>query len=451
MTARAAVIGAGISGLALGWHLKESSGIDLKIYERSDRCGGWIATDFINGFLFERGPRSCRTRGAGRATLELIEALGLEEEVIAASPSANRRYLYLDKQVQPLPHSLSTFFRSPLMKGVSLGILRDLFQRRGTGDETVGTFFSRRIGAQLTDRLIDPLVSGIYAGDINALSIRACFPEFYRCEKERGSLLLGMLLRKKNSQENTPFVESMSKQPIFSFRNGMETLVKALSSRLKSHIALTQNVRELRRHTSGVEVVMDDGSVELADKVFAAIQPAQACRLIERESPVAAKLMSAIPAATAAVVNLGWKDKVLDREGFGYLIPQSEKEPVLGVVWDSSVFPEQNGSAGKTRLTVMLGGTNHPEVCSLSQEDLLGIASDALKRHLGIIRPHDAVKVSIAHGAIPQYVVGHLERLDKIERLLNEAFDGRVVLAGSGWRGVAVNDCIAEAKALAAR
>lgn len=449
MTSRVVVIGAGISGLALGWFLRQEMGesVDLRIFESSNRCGGWIKTDHVDGFLFENGPRSCRTRGHGRETLELVEALGISDEVITASPSANRRFLYMDETLHPFPNSFISFLRSPLMNGAIAALGRDLWQGKGLDDdESIASFFTRRIGEKLTYRLIDPLISGIYAGDINTLSMRACFPELYRYEREHGSLLRGMFSTKSKPSKKSAFVESIGKHPIFSFQNGMETLVKALEKKLEPYISLSTPVKELKPMENGIDVVLENGIVHRADHVFTAVSPDQTSRLIKNAIPEAAGLITATSSSSVAVVNLGWKTNVLQREGFGYLIPQSEKKDVLGVVWDSSAFPLQNGYPGQTRLTVMLGGCHHSEIVDLPEDKIVEISLDSLKKQLGIAHLPDACKIAIAREAIPQYTVGHLTRLKSIEESLKRTFNGRLYFLGSAWRGVAVNDCIADAR-----
>lgn len=452
MKFRVVIAGAGISGLALGWYLKKALGgaIDLTILDGSSRSGGWIRTDFDKGFLFEAGPRSCRTKGAGRATLELVESLGLQEEVIVASEAAKRRYIYYKGKLQPLPDGIVSFLASPLMKGMVRALWRDWRAERGSGeDETVADFFGRRLGVPITERLIDPLVSGIFAGDIGSLSVRSCFPDIYRKEQEHGSLILGMLKGKKKNEPASPFVEQMSRSPIFSFKNGMETLIYALQADLKEHIRLSDKAAEILQAGDGLNVITDKGESYPADRIYLALPAHAASELVRGISREASGLMSAIPSASVAVVNMGWNTRMLDREGFGYLIPRSEKEDILGVVWDSSAFPQQNAHPGQTRLTVMLGGICHPDMCSQPSEYLTETALKAVRNHLGISIPPESVRVTVAHEAIPQYMVGHSDKVDKIEKALEKDFRSRVCLVGSPWRGVAVNECILDANTAA--
>lgn len=440
------IVGAGISGLALGWYLKQRHGsnISLKILEAGSHPGGWIRTHTIDGCLFEAGPRSCRTRGAGVDTLELIEALGLEEEVIAAAPAARQRYLYSDGRLKPVPRNIASFLFSPLMRGVLPALWKEWrTPPKEMDDESIASFVERRFGADLAERFADPLVSGIYAGDIHRLSVRACFPDLPRLEQEHGSVIKGMLFGKKPQRITSPFVTRMSREPIFSFRSGMETLVKKLHAELNSEIHLSCAVSTLRPGVDGVEVICQDGRTMRANQVFLALPEKEAAALLP------AQIIEVGKTASVAVVNLGWKKDVLQQEGFGYLVPSREKETILGCVWDSSAFPQQNKNASQTRLTVMLGGVNQPDIETLSQEEILYRAREAIARHLSITQSPDALHVTIARQAIPQYEVGHHLRLQTIEETLSQYSGGRIRLAGSAWYGVAVNECIAHAKCVA--
>lgn len=420
--ARVTILGAGISGLATAWFLKQKHGmaIDITLVEKSSRIGGWIQSEYKEGFLFEKGPRSCRTKGTGRATLELIESLGLQSEVISAHSAANRRYLYYQQLLQPFPTSLSGLPFSPLLKGW----LKAAWQEWKTPpnrseDPTIEEFFTRRIGADWTHRLIDPMVSGIYAGDIRKLSLKSCFPLFFQWEQQYGSLLKGAFKQPKKIPSPSPFVSSMEKTSLFSFKKGMETLPLALAQRLDADFRFNAEVKEIQRN----KVKLNNGQELLSDMIISTLP------------------FKELSYASVVVVNLAYRQPVLNHTGFGYLIPSQEKEAILGVVFDSAVFPEQ-GNPEDTRLTVMLGGTRHPEVIHWSKEHCLSIAKEALKKHLGIHAVPHIYSVSYAREAIPQFEVGHHRWMDKIH-------EKGVYQSGCGISGVSVNDCIAYAKNLA--
>lgn len=449
MKPRFIIVGAGISGLAVGWYLKKRFDEPvLTILEASHRVGGWIRTRHEEGFLFEEGPRSCRSKGAGLNTLQLIEELKICDEVISASPEAKKRYLYFNGKMEPLPDSLISFFTSPLMKGVIPALLKEWQVARGAmDDESIGDFIERRLNKSIAERLADPLVAGIYAGDIQKLSMRSCFPEIYRKEQEHGSLVKAMLFGKKQNQpfSNSLFLKKHRCNAIFSFKNGMETLVKALHKNLLEEVKLSCSVKTIHYRKGEIVLTLQDGRKLCGDHVFLAVPAKVAAEILKDADPGLGKMISTETYATVAVVNMGWNKKVLSDEGFGYLVPSSEKQNILGVVFDSSAFAEQN-HANQTRLTAMIGGIHRPEMENASENTLKEIAKEAIALHLGIYAKPDAILVSLARQAIPQYEVGHHAKLLNIEKKLQHTFSSCISLVGSAWRGVAVNDCIADAK-----
>ncbi|MBA3817229.1 MAG: protoporphyrinogen oxidase, partial [Parachlamydiaceae bacterium] len=350
------ILGAGISGLALAWYLKKryQDQIRLTVIEKGSRAGGWICTTQQQGFLFEEGPRSCRTKGAGIATLELIEELGLQGEVIAASPDATKRYLYADKQLQCLPQSFLSLLFSPVMRGTLLSLFNEWRKTpEKYVDESIYDFFARRLSPKIAEQFIDPLVAGIYAGDIRQLSVRSCFSQLYQWEQTYGSLTKGMLFDRTSSKStHSPFVQAMKSSPIFSFKKGMETLVARLSSKLHEHLQFNSSATTLKVLSGEIEVFLADGKNLRADRVFIALPAEATISLLKHSFPSMQTSLPEVSTASVAVVNLGWSQSVLKYSGFGYLIPSREQEKILGVVWDSSVFPQQNSSNSQTRLTV---------------------------------------------------------------------------------------------------
>lgn len=431
---RIVILGAGISGLALGWFLKQrfGSSIDLMIFEGCCRAGGWIQTLEQDGFVFECGPRSCRTSGTGSETVQLIKEIGLEQEVISADPAAYRRYLYINKTLQPLPSNLWSALFSPLTKGLYKAIWRDLWAPQQNGeDESIHAFVSRRLGREVAERFFDPLCAGIYAGDIRQLSIQACFPSLSAWERDYGSLLRGALFAPKNS----------AKHPIISFKKGMETLTRKLADELRHELRLNAPIKSMVADAHHVVLTPEEGISVKADHVYAAIPAAALSNLIRPEMTPLNDLSS----TSVAVVNLGYNTPVLNHQGFGYLIPSGEKEEILGVVWDSAAFPQQNTHSQQTRLTVMIGGVHHPHFDALDASTLKNSAINSLSRQLGITAEPDASHISIARNAIPQYRVGHRAQLGKIEQTLACSRPWLTIL-GSSYGGVSVNDCIAQAR-----
>lgn len=427
------ILGAGITGLVTAWFLQQK-GHSVLLLEKSNRSGGWIKTIEKDGFLFEQGPRSCRPKGHGVATLQLVEALGLQEQVIIGNAAAKKRYLWTDGALQQFPTSLWGFFRSPLTRDLPLKMLREWWLPKGTvDDESIYAFISRRFNPEIAERLADPMVAGIYAGDIKKLSMRSCFPRQWEWEKQHGSLVCGAFSRKSPLEESS-FVMRMQKESLFTFRDGMETLPRALAEALGGSLRLGTEVVELREKDKGIEVVLNGGETLFAEHVVSTLPAYALAKIVD---PNLGVLLKEISYASITNINLGYDGPLLDREGFGYLIPSREKEEILGVVWDSSAFPEQNRSPDQTRLTVFT-----------RQQKPLEIALEAIERHLGIKEEPDSVAISHADNAIPQYYVGHLNRVAKIKEECSRTYP-HLALLGTAFHGVAVNDCIASAKAFA--
>jgi oxygen-dependent protoporphyrinogen oxidase len=410
------ILGAGISGLAAGWFLKQKyPSLSITILEKSSRCGGWIKSVQTDGFLFELGPRSCRPSAR---TLQLIQDLHLQNEVLPGHAQAKIRYLYRHQRLQALPQNFLSLMCSSLLPTVIKGAAKDLLTKRSLEeDETIESFVTRRLGPTIAHELFDPLTTGIYAGDMRQLSMKACFPQIYEWEQKKGSLIRGALSQPKPKMQ-TSFERQLAKGSLFSFKKGMETLTEALAKKLERHIWLDTSVHRL--------------PFDRADHVISAL-PAQALgSLLSKEHPAIAHQLSSFESESITVVNLGFHNRILAQEGFGYLIPRLENEDILGVVFDSSVFPEQGLG---TRLTVMI---------KQQVENPVDVALRSLHKHLGIQRIPDTYYVHRALQAIPQYKVGHTEKVRKIEEMIR--MQGLPLsLLGSAFNGVSVNDCIANA------
>lgn len=415
------ILGAGISGLTLGHALKKAKK-EFLILEKSDRTGGWIRTDTSKGFLFESGPRSFRTIAAGSPTFDLIEELGLSNEVIIADPAAKKRLLYHQGNVR-------TF------KPWNTAILKGIWKDFTTGsslkdDESVEEFFSRRFGNEISHSFGDAVASGIFAGDFTQLSMKSCFPKFWDWDQKHRGMLRGMF---KNRGKKTC---------IYSFKNGLQTLTDRLTEELKDHIRLNSEVISLEQNDHSITVTMADYQQISAEKVFATIGPHQLAPLVpDRLS----NQLQSIPTASVAVVHFGFKKNILPQKGFGYLVPHREKQPIMGVVWDSCTFPQHNKHPQETRLTVMIGGSRQAELVEQNPDSLKELAYQTLKSHLDISAIPDAISLSVARNAIPQYVKGHEAKLRCIEESIEEMLPD-LTLLGSGYNGVSVNDCILHAR-----
>lgn len=451
---RVVIVGAGMAGLALGWRfLQDHEPVSLTILEKDSRVGGWVRTQSDSGFLFEEGPHSLSTKG-GIETLALIEALGLQEQVIPAAKSARRRYLYVDGKLQSLPTGLWSYLTSPLMKGVTAALYREWrTPARGSAeDESIDAFIERRFSRFIADRFFDPLVSGIYAGEMRQLSVAACFPRLPLWEQREGSVMKGMLKAvmwgtggspqshrdTEEKRQESSFISKMKQIPLFSFHGGMQTLVDALARPLSPYIKCSCACVSLELGPQEITVVCQNGRRLAADLVYLAL-PAEAALGLLKDAGFQDE-MPTIEVASLAVVNMGWRRDILRQRGFGHLIPSSEGEDLLGVIWDSSAFPQQNRHAEETRLTAMMGGARRPDLLQLSRGELAERALRGIREQLEISAEPDAIKVTLARQAIPQYAVGHVAKVETFEHALKVWSRDRIRLAGSSWHGVSLNE-----------
>lgn len=422
MVKRVTILGAGISGLTLAWYLQKLHGdqISLTLLEKSNRVGGWIQTFQKSDFLFELGPRSCRPHGTGVQTLELIAGLGLQDQILYPDPSAHVRYLYSQGKLQEIPSNPFKWLFSPLRKGVLQALWNDWRNKQSSNrDESIYDFAARRFGPEIANQFFDPMVSGIYAGDIHQLSMQSCFPKIIQWEHEHGGVLRGMFKQKRGVK---------TAGPLFTLKQGMETLPRELARQFKGELRLNCDVKSIENG----KLTLKDGEIIETDYLYCA-------------TPSSYFNVPKIPTASIAVVSMGYRKSVLAKKGFGYLIPSQEKQEILGVVWDSSIFPSQNTTQDETRLTVMIGGSKMTNFNDFAPSDFYETATRSLQKHLGIKEKPDAFHVHLAKDAIPQYLVGHNKMVHEIKKEISQKYPD-VLLLGSSYSGVSVNDCIAEAK-----
>lgn len=435
------ILGAGISGLSLGWFLKKRYGayLDIQILEKSSRPGGWIQSLQVEGAVFEQGPRSCRTVGNGVATLNLIEELGLSDQIILPHPSAQHRYIYSKNRLQKLPNGMMSLIKSPFKGAIIRGLWKDWKTPQSkVEDETIYNFICRRLNSEIADNFIDPLTLGIYAGNIHELSAHACFPDWIKREQAYGGLIRSLWKSPRNS--------NIQKYSLFSLRYGMESLIKNLADKLKDNIIYNSSITALKYNSDKIHIYLNNGQKIEVDYVCSTLPAHALGSLLNKYYPKLAEFPLSIPHASLAVFNLAYTKLNLPYQGFGYLIPTKENELALGVVFDSCIFPGQNGSFN-TRLSILLGGSHHPEIESYSDDQLRNAVLNAVHRQLNIDLEPDFIHIKKCYTSIPQYLVGYERHKNIFFEKMAKMFP-RLSILGMGFNGVSVNDCIAQAKFL---
>jgi len=450
---RVVILGAGISGLTVAYRLQQAlAAADITILEQRDRVGGTIWTERQNGFQVEIGPNGFLNTKA--TTVELCRDLGLGNRLLVASAAANKnRYLFVDGRLQPLPGGLFSLLQSNLLSWRGkLALLMEPFQqrRRDGGDESVAAFATRRAGHEVADVFADALATGIHAGDPRLLSIGAAFPRVAALERECGSVFRGLVRAARQRRTEAMARGQPPPRPgqMWSFREGLRLLVETLCANLQRQPLLGVDVRRVVQSNDqkGPGWMASASSHEswTADAVVLACPAYRQAELLSELDNDLADKITGIPYNRVAVVALGYRqgDIPLSLAGFGYIAPQRTRRDLLGVQWCSSIFPGR-APDGAVLLRAICGGWHRPEVATWDDNRLLAAVRAELRLAMGIrVGPifHHIVRWD---RAIPQYHVGHLERVAWIEA--RAARYPGLFLTGNSYHGVALNDCTEQA------
>lgn len=437
------VIGGGVSGLACA-HALQSSGVDVRLFEARTRPGGVIRSERRDGYLVEFGPQSF---SATRPLARLIDSLGIGGKLVEA-PRLAPRFVMAGGSLAKVPLHPAAFFTSGLLGvGSKASVLRDLLGRSQPPgeDESVGDFVRRKFSRELLDKLVGPMVSGIYAGDPERLSLRSAFPQVHAAEERSGSVLRGMLFEK-------PAEGPRQRPALVSFAEGNETLIEALAGRLGAALQCRTRVTGLRAsgpRTFAIDLEADGAreTVETGLVVFAT-PAAAAAELAGTLDPELGGALREIECAPVAVVSTGYRRRAVGHglEGFGFLVPRSAGLRTLGTVWNSSLFPGRS-PAGHVLFSSFVGGATDPGAAAVPPEDLVRLVHREISPLVGITEPPVFQNVQIYPSGIPQYNLGHAERLGRIEAA-RIRFPG-LYFAGSYFSGPSIGSCLDQALAVA--
>lgn len=440
----ALVVGGGISGLVCAYALQKA-GIEVLLVEASPRPGGIINSVARDGFLLELGPQSF----AGTAQLRALCAdLGIADQLLEA-PSKAPRHVLVNDALQPVPLSPPALFMSSLINGsTKWALARDIFGKSTPpdSDESVAAFIRRKFSGQLLDRLVGPFVSGVYAGDPEKLSIRSAFPSLYESEKAAGSIVRGMLrlAKAKKGPRERPTLNT--------FREGNETLVRALTKKLGSAVLTETRAKKIYRQNDGsLALSLESGTakepVQARSVIFATPTDVTGTILSQLDSSFES-LLTSVEYAAVAVVSLGYRKSDVGHslDGFGFLVPRSAGLRILGTVWNSSLFPGR-APEGHALLTTFVGGATDPSAAKLQREELSSLVHREIAPLLSIKKGPIFSNITIWPRALPQYNLGHGDRLASIAKNLAR-FPG-IYLAGNYLRGPAIGSCVEQAFSVA--
>jgi len=433
------IIGAGITGLATAWSL-QLKGHACTVLEASDRVGGAIRSIRQDGFLVEEGPNSIQLNSPEiEAFFDSIP--GLNEQIIAAKPAANKRYIVRKGKPQPVPMGPRSAITTPLWSlAGKLRVLKEPFIPAIAADteESVADFVRRRLGDELYRYAINPLVGGIYAGDPEKLSLRYGFPKLYALEQEHGGLIRGALAKMKAAKQATG---PKPRKRIISFKDGLEALPRTLAQALGRAIRTGVRIESIHRE-NGRWLVTWNGESEAFDALIVTV-PAHALAALPFEPSLRNALnpLQAIDYPPVSVLSLGFKREQVRHplDGFGALVPECEGRHILGVLFPSSVF-EDRAPPGEVLLTVFIGGERNPEYATDHTEALMGSVQPEIESLLGASGYPTFVHHKHWPKAIPQYKLGYGKILAAIEQI--EAKHPDLTLAGNYRTGISLTYCL---------
>jgi len=450
------VVGGGVSGLSTAYLLQkraqqERFDLDLTLLEKEARTGGKIWSIKDDGYLCEWGPNGFLD--SKPHTLDLCSDLGIREDLLRSNDNARKRFIYSSGMLHRLPENGPSFFASKLISWP--GKMRLAMEPFAPGppagiDESLAAFGRRRLGREALQKLISPMVSGIFAGDPETMSLKSCFPRIAELESEFGGLVMAMvrLARKKRRERAEGKVVSSAAGPggvLTSFRGGIQDLTDTIALRTGTGVVHTGEcaVKISAGGSSPYRVKTETCDYD-ADLVIVAAPSFAAVGLLEDMDRTLGEILEAIPYASMTVACFGYERERIgnDLNGFGYLIPKEEGMSILGTLWDSSIF-DNRAPEGHVLLRSMLGGACFPEYIELPDDEVERRVREDLKTIMGIKESPSFVRIFRHEKAIPQYTVGHGEKLRAIDERL-KAHPG-LILTGNSYRGIGLNDCVAAA------
>ncbi|MBI1922085.1 MAG: protoporphyrinogen oxidase [Geobacter sp.] len=450
------IAGAGISGLATAYMLERLAQsaqipLEIKVLESDARVGGKIWSIREEGFICEWGPNGFLDNKP--QTLELCGRLGIRGSLLRSNDNARKRFIYSGGELHRLPENGPSFLKSKLISWPGkLRLAMEPFAPKPSKDtdETLAAFGRRRLGDEALRKLIAPMVSGIFAGDPETMSLKSCFPRIAELESEYGSLIMAMIkLAKKNKEEIAQGKAVASAAGpggvLTSFNDGLQFLTDTLRNRMNSDAVITNSAVSAVTAGSSVRFKVTTASGEIdADAIILATPAYSTADIVQALNPAMAAFLRMTPYSSMTVVCFGYeRDRIRNSlNGFGYLIPKEERRSTLGTLWDSSIFPNR-APAGKVLLRSMLGGACFPEAIRFSDEEVIKRVRDDLQQIMGIREAPSFVRIFRHEKAIPQYTVGHADRLSSLEEMTMSV--PGLFLTGNSYRGIGLNDCVAAA------
>jgi protoporphyrinogen/coproporphyrinogen III oxidase len=447
---RIAIIGGGISGLAAAFELeqrrREGADVEYALYEASPNLGGVLRTEHIDGCVIEAGPDSFVSEKPWAA--DFCRALGIGDQLIGSNDVDRKTYILTRGRLVEMPDGLMFMVPTKILPtGLSplfswktkLRMILELYHPPSSvdHDESVAAFVERHYSSEMVNRLADPLLSGVYGGEAANLSVRAVLPRFAEMERTHGSLGRAMLAaRKKTGPTSKPA------PPLFtSLKNGMQSLAETAVEQLTPACLLTNAMVQAVQPQAGGWTVSAGMQSDQFDRVIIALPSRSAAAILQNTCPELATELAAVQYSSSITVGLGYDREVRESlpAGFGFLVPRSEGKRLLAATFVHNKFPHR-APDDRALLRCFFAGSNAENVWQLSDDQIVSIVREELQQILGLQAEPLFARVYKWKAAMAQYGVGHLERLERVERLC-QRLPG-LALAGNGYRGIGVPDCV---------
>ena len=459
-----AIVGAGITGLSAAYYLQQQRpDLNITLLESSDKAGGILQTVERNGFLVELGPDMFTTRDS--EAVELCGELGIEDQLISTNKDHRGAYIICRGKLckMPLgwtmmtPTRMGAILKTPLLswKG-KLRVFAEVFipRKKSGGDESLASFTRRRLGQEALERIIQPLISGIYTADPEKLSMQATLADFLAMERTgKGLIREGIKqLRSQSSQESSTGARYGT---FVAPKYGMQSIIAALTNQLKTNtLKLGQRVKQLEFKNDAWQLTIEQDTqgttTRQFDRLLLTTSSQITGRLLQESYPELSKLIADIPLAGAAIVTMGYRFCDIDHplDAFGVVVPQTENRPLIAISMASQKFAGR-APQDSVLFRIFAGGALQPEVLQWGEDQLIESAKQQLRELLGVNGKPIFTQVARWENNMPQYHVGHVELVDKIELELSKT--PHLEIAGNAYRGVGIPLCIRNAKSAVKR
>ncbi len=464
-----AIIGGGITGLAAAYELTQqarqnNAPIEIELFEQAPELGGKIITKKDDPYLVEGGP-DCFIVEKPWA-LQLIKELGLENELLNSSSGASGTFVFDNNALHRLPDGVMMMVPTKMLPFLASKLISwpgkirmgcDLFipKRKETGDETLASFVRRRLGREALDKMAEPLIGGIHAGNPENMSLLSTFPRFLEMEQDGGSLIVGMLKRQKkmaDMMKKRPPAPGPKKTFFISLNEGLGQLVNKLETVIGSEkIHCGRKISQLKQTSDNRWLIEEENHDPItADAVIVTTEAYAAAGLVKNELPRLADLLSEIPYVSSATVSMAFPRKAIPHalDAYGFIVPKIANRRIMAVTW-TSIKWNHRAPQDMVLLRAFVGGAQRQELAACGDQEMLNLVKEELSSIMGINTPPEKSWIYRWPQGMPQYVIGHLDRLEAIDAITKE--QKGLYLAGAGYRGIGIPDCINQGRQAAVK